>query len=167
MKKRVPRLSRLAVAGLATAILVLLAAAAVAPAARAKEGPPKPWTEMSFKEKKSYMKTAVVPGMKPIFQGFDAKKFKSFTCVTCHGADGIERKYKMPSNDIHALPNTPEAFQAMMKKEAGWAKWTDFMVKKVEPSMGKLLDVAIYDPKKPDESAFACKNCHKLETMNP
>jgi len=166
---RIPLVVSLSVGSLAAAALAfVVASGAATPSAMAKdEGPPKPWKEMSYKEKKSYMRTAVMPALKPVFKAFDAKKFKTFQCDTCHGKDGAERKYKMPSNDIHALPNTPEDFQAMMKKMPEWPKWTDFMVKSVEPAMGKVLGVAIYNPEKPDENAFACKNCHKLETMKP
>jgi cytochrome c len=45
---------------------------------------------MTFDQKRAYMKTAVVPTMKPIFQAFDAKKFKKVDCVTCHGEDGAD-----------------------------------------------------------------------------
>jgi hypothetical protein len=105
--------------------------------------------------------------MKPIFQAFDAKKFKTFDCATCHGKDGVERKFKMPSNDIHPLPNTKEAFEAKLKTEPTWPKWTEFMAKKVEPAMGKLLDVPVFDPQKPVEGAFSCGKCHKLEAAKP
>src|SRR4051812_3116490 len=72
-------------------------------------GPPEvAWKDMTYKQKKAYMKSAVTPTMKPIFQAFDAKVFKTFSCDTCHGKDGVERKFKMPSNDIHPLPGTPE-----------------------------------------------------------
>ena len=154
---------------LAGAGLIFVVTSTAAPrSALAKEaGPPKPWKEMTYQEKRSYMKTAVMPALRPVFKTFDAKKFKTFQCETCHGKDGADRKYKMPSNDIHPLPNTPEAFQAKMAKEPEWARWTDFMVKSVEPAMGKVLGVAIYNPEKPDENAFACKNCHKLEATKP
>jgi len=168
---RLPLVVSLSVCSLtAAAALVFLVASAAGPrSALAKEAgpPPKPWKEMTYEQKRSYMKTAVMPAMRPVFKTFDAKKFKTFQCETCHGKDGADRKYKMPSNDIHPLPNTPEAFQAMMAKSPDWARWTDFMVKSVEPTMGKLLGVAIYNPEKPDENAFACKNCHKLEAMKP
>ena len=128
-------------------------------------GPPEvAWKDMTYAKKKVYMKDAVVPTMKPIFQAFDAKKFKTVNCQTCHGDDGAERKYKMPSNDIHPLPNTKEAFEAKLKSEPTWPKWTEFMVQKVQPAMGKLLAVAVFDPKKPVEGAFSCGNCHKLES---
>jgi mono/diheme cytochrome c family protein len=131
-------------------------------------GPPEvAWKGMTFPQKKAYMKAAVTPTMKPIFQAFDGKKFKSFNCATCHGDDGAERKYKMPSNGIHPLPNTPAAFQAKLKSEPTWPKWTEFMAQKVEPAMGKLLDVPVFDPKKPVEGAFGCAKCHKLEAPKP
>jgi hypothetical protein len=127
-------------------------------------GPPEvAWKDMTYDQKRAYMKVKVQPAMKPVFQAFDAKKFKEFKCETCHGNDGAERKYKMPSNDIHPLPGTPEAFQAKLKAEPTWPKWTEFMVQKVEPAMGKLLDVQLFDPKKPVEGAFGCANCHKIE----
>lgn len=121
------------------------------------------WKDMTFQQKKAYMKKAVVPAMKPIFQAFDAKKFKTVNCETCHGADGADRKFKMPSNDIKPLPNSEEGFKAKLKSEPTWPKWTDFMANKVEPAMGKLLDVPVFDPKKPVKGAFSCNNCHKLE----
>src|ERR1700722_10783916 len=96
-------------------------------------GPPEvAWKDMTFQQKKAYMKEHVTPTMKPIFQAFDEKKFKTFTCVTCHGQDGADRKFKMPSNDIHPLPNTPAAFQAKLKSEPTWPKWTEVMSQKVE-----------------------------------
>jgi cytochrome c553 len=156
---------------LVTAVLVLVffaAPAGVRIAQGKAVGPPEvAWKEMTFKQKKAYMKDAVEPTMKPIFQAFDAKKFKTVNCQTCHGKDGTERKFKMPSNDIHPLPNTKEAFEAKLKTEPTWPKWTEFMAKKVEPAMGKLLDVPVFDPQKPVEGAFSCGKCHKLEAAKP
>jgi mono/diheme cytochrome c family protein len=131
-------------------------------------GPPEvAWKAMTFDQKKAYMKVAVVPAMKPIFQAFDAKKFSTVNCVTCHGEDGADRKFKMPSNDIKPLPNTKEGFEAKLKKEPTWPKWTEFMAKQVEPTMGKLLDIPVFNPQKPVEGAFGCNRCHKLEATKP
>ncbi len=154
---------------LVVAALTLLSSPSGVRLASAKTvGPPEvAWKEMTFAQKKAYMKAAVTPTMKPIFQGFDGKKFKTFNCVSCHGADGADRKFKMPSNDIHPLPNTEEAFAAKLKSEPTWPKWTEFMAQKVEPAMGKLLDLPVFDPKKPVKGAFGCANCHKLEAATP
>jgi mono/diheme cytochrome c family protein len=149
-------------------LLFLTAPAGVRLAQGKAVGPPKvAWKKLSYQQKKAYMKEAVVPTMKPIFQGFDAKKFKKVDCQTCHGEDGAGRKFKMPSNDIHPLPNTKEAFEAKLKAEPTWPKWTEFMGGKVEPAMGKLLDIPVFDPKKPVEGAFSCAKCHKLEAAKP
>ena len=158
-----------ALVGFVTATFVLVGGPSVRLHAQEKAvGTPKvSWKDMTFKQKKAFMKTAVTPAMKPIFQAFDAKRFKTFNCETCHGKDGSDRKYKMPSNDIHPLPNTPAAFEAMLKTEPTWPKWTEFMAQKVEPAMGKVLDVPVFDPKKPVEGTFSCGNCHKLETIKP
>lgn len=153
----------------AVVVLVFLAAPAGVRLAQGKVvGPPQvAWKDLTFDQKRAYMKTAVVPAMKPIFQAFDAKKFKKVDCTTCHGVDGPDQKYKMPSDATRPLPNTKEAFEAKLKAEPTWPKWTEFMAQKVEPAMGKLLDVPVFDPKKPVEGAFSCGNCHKLEASKP
>ena len=152
-----------------TALVALLSIPAAARVAQGKAvGPPEiAWKEMTFKQKKAYMKESVLPTMKPVFQTFDAKKFRTFNCATCHGKDGVERKFKMPSNDIHPLPNSKEGFEAKMKSEPTWPKWAEFMSQKVEPAMGKLLDVPVFNPQKPVEGAFSCAACHKLEAVKP
>jgi hypothetical protein len=147
-------------------MLVILAPAGARLAAGKAVGPPQvAWKDLNYDQKKAFMKESVVPTMKPIFQACDKKKFGTFNCLTCHGEDGAARKYKMPSNDIHPLPNTKEAFEAKLKAEPTWPKWTDFMAHQVEPAMGKLLNVPVFDPKKPAEGAFSCGKCHKLEVV--
>lgn len=131
-------------------------------------GPPEvAWKDMTYDQKRQYMKVAVNPKMRKVFQAFDPKKFKTFNCETCHGQGATERKYKMPSPDIHPLPNTPEAFEAKLKAEPTWPKWTKFMAGEVEPAMGKLLAVPVFNPKQPVEGAFSCGACHKLEGQKP
>ena len=149
--------------------LILVPSGARTASAKSKVvGPPEvAWKVMTYAQKKTYMKTAVTPRMKTVFQGFDAKKFKTFDCETCHGKDAAGRKFKMPSPDIHPLPNKPEGFQAKLKTEPTWPKWTKFMAEEVEPAMGKLLAVPVFDPKKPVEGAFSCAACHKLEASTP
>jgi len=164
MRNRLPSIFGSAVLG-----LFLIAAPAGVRLAQGKAvGPPQvAWKAMTFEQKRAYMKATVAPTMKPIFQAFDAKKFKTFDCRTCHGEDGAERKYKMPSNDIHPLPNSKEGFEAKLKTEPTWPKWTEFMAKQVEPAMGKLLDVPVFNPAKPVQGAFSCNACHKLEATKP
>ena len=152
---------------LVTAVFVLLfvfAPTGVHLAQGKAVGPPQvAWKAMTYDQKRAYMKDAVIPTMKPILKAFDAKKFKKFECQTCHGEDGAARKFKMPSNDIHPLPGTKEGFEAKLKTEPTWPKWTEFMAQKVEPAMGKLLDIPVFNPNKPVEGTLSCAACHKLE----
>jgi len=54
-----------------------------------------------------------------------------------------------------------------MQAEPTWPKWVEFMSQKVEPAMGKLLDLPVFNPKAPVKGAFGCANCHKLEAAKP
>ena len=160
--------NRLALVLSVAALALVLIPLASRPALSKVIGPPDvAWKDMTFKQKRAYMKTTVTPTMKPIFQAFDGKKFETFNCETCHGKKAVDDKFKMPGPDVHALPNTHEAFEAMMKKEPTWPKFTKFMAEEVEPPMGKMLGLPIFDPKKPVEGAFGCANCHRLEGPKP
>jgi hypothetical protein len=144
------------------------AAAAAAPAAPAAGGkvvgPPEvAWKDMTPQQKGRFMKEVVTPKMKVTFQEFDADLFKKFDCGTCHGKDAKAKKFKMPNPEIHELPGTPEAFQAMMAKKPSWPKWTKFMGEKVEPQVAALLGQPLFDFKKPEKGGFGCANCHTIE----
>jgi hypothetical protein len=102
------------------------------------------------------MKTVVFPAMKTHFQEFDAKEFKDFTCVTCHGAGAKEGKFKMPNAKLPKL-DPKDDFAKHKKKEA---KTLAFMMEKVAPEMTKLLEVEPYDPK--TNQGFGCFNCHTM-----
>ena len=153
----------------ATAAVALVLIPFIARPALGKDvGPPEvAWKDMTFKQKRAYMKSAVTPTMKPIFLAFDGKKFETFNCETCHGKGAADRKFKMPSPDIHALPNTPAAFEAKLKSEPTWPKWTKFMAEEVEPPMAKLMGMPVFNPKQPVEGAFGCAKCHRLEGPKP
>jgi hypothetical protein len=125
-------------------------------------GPPKPWKDMTKAERGKYMKDVVTPQMRPVFQAYDAELFAKFDCSTCHGKDPKGHKFKMPSPDLHALPNTPELFMAALKAKPSWPKWSKFMSEKVEPQVAALLGKPAFDPKKPDPGAFSCNGCHTL-----
>ena len=138
------------------------AAAAAGPAKVV--GPPEvAWKDMTPDQRGRFMKAVVTPKMKVVFQEFNPKLFKRFGCDTCHGKDAKARKFKMPSPDIHPLPATPEAFKAMMAKKPTWPKWTKFMAETVEPQTAALLNLPVFNPKKPAAGGFSCQGCHTLK----
>jgi hypothetical protein len=96
--------------------------------------------------------------MKALFKAHDEAQFKGFGCDTCHGADGKDKNYKMPSDSIYPLDKADPVGKAMAYDEAV----TKFMVEKVVPEMATLLDGEPYDPKT-NKGNVGCFTCHPSE----
>ena len=153
------------------------AAADQAPAAPAPAAPGKPvidatvapklparakidWEKMNQDQRKKYMKATVLPEMKKLFVGFDKKKYKSMTCLTCHGEKAVENKFKMPTAELPKLPapTDRQGFMALMQKKPEAAK---FMGTQVKPAMANLLNLDEWTPTNP--KGFGCYGCHTTE----
>ena len=111
---------------------------------------------MNGAERKKYMKTAVLPAMKKLFVGVD-KKYKSMTCMTCHGEKAVENKFKMPNAELPKLPapTDRQGFMALQQKKPDVVK---FMGTQVKPAMANLLNVDGWEPTNP--KGFGCYGCH-------
>jgi hypothetical protein len=139
------------------------AAPAAAPAPGKIPGFDAPWKDLKKEQKAKYMKEVVVPKMKTVFQGFDAKEYKVFNCATCHGKKAKAREFKMPSPEIPALPGTHEGFKALLEKKPKLEPVAKFMGEQVKPQMAALLAQPEFDPKKPAAGGFGCPACHTIE----
>ena len=112
-------------------------------------GPPTvAWDDMTTPQRREFMAKVVVPTMKPIFQTFDATRFASFGCPTCHGDGAKQQTFKMPNPDIFVLPNDDSSagFDALFETNPRWMR---FMARRVAPAMTKLLDKPAYDSTHP------------------
>ena len=120
------------------------------------------WEHMSAADKKKYMKTTVLPAMKPLFQTYDAKTFKKFTCATCHGEGATNGKFKMPNEKLPKLPQPTNraGFMALQQKKPDAVK---FMGTVVKPKMAELLGLPEWTPQNPSPTAFGCYQCHTKE----
>lgn len=116
---------------------------------------------MNADQRMQYMKDVVLPESKKIFVAFDAKKFETMDCKTCHGDGAVNGSFEMPNPKIHPLPNSEEAFTAWVAKEPEVGKWAQFMGDEVEPLMARLLDKSVFDPKT-KTGEFGCTGCHTL-----
>jgi hypothetical protein len=118
------------------------------------------WEKMTTSQRKSYMKKTVLPEMKKKFVAFDAKKYKEFSCQTCHGEKASENKFKMPNPSLPKLPQPTDraGFMAIMQKKPEMAK---FMGTEVKPTMAALLNLPEWKPDSP--TGFSCYNCHSKE----
>lgn len=126
---------------------------------------PKAFKDMNLDERTAFMKTVVLPKTKALFVAFDPK-FDQMNCETCHGDGAKDGTWTMPNPKIKPLPATEEAFMAWIQKEPAEAKWTQFMAEKLEPEMGKLLGMTVFDPKT-KTGEFSCHNCHTSEGGDP
>jgi hypothetical protein len=118
------------------------------------------WEHMNFDQRKKLMKTTVMPELKKAFQAYDAKKYKKFTCETCHGDGATDGKFKMPNAKLPKLPTPGDqaAFMALQQKKP---EATKFMATVVAPKVSGLLGLAEWSPKNP--KGFGCYGCHTSE----
>lgn len=120
--------------------------------------PDKQWADKDFQQRKEWMGIEVLPKMKALFKEYDEAQFKGFGCDTCHGSDGKEKNYAMPTDSIYPLDKADPVGKAMKYDE----KVTKFMVDKVVPDMAKLLDAEPFDPKT-GKGKVGCFTCHPTE----
>jgi hypothetical protein len=147
-------------------LLVLAACGGAAPEGpKAPEGPAvgtaagtsKAWKDLSLSERKSFMKTQVVPKMTATFQSFDQKDFADMSCVTCHGTGAKNGTFVMPNPELPHLT----AADGFKKHREAKPEITKFMMEHVAPDMAGLLGIAPYDPK--TQRGFGCHGCHIIE----
>ena len=141
---------------------LFLAAATACGSSSKSSMPPKGmvWKDMNADQRHAYMEKVVMPKAKEVFAAFDPK-FQTMDCKTCHGPGAEDGSFEMPNPKIRPLPNTPEAFMALMGKDAEVQRFTPFMAGKVEPMMGELLHMTVFDPQT-KTGEVSCETCHTL-----
>ncbi len=132
-------------------------AADPAPAATSTEAKKVDWENMSLDQRKKLMKSTVLPELKKAFRSFDAKKYKTFTCATCHGDGATDGKFKMPNAKLPKLPPPTDraAFTAMQEKKP---EVVQFMRTVVTPKVAELIGLPEWSPQTP--KGFGCYACH-------
>jgi hypothetical protein len=132
-------------------------AADAAPAATPADAPKVDWANMSFDQRKKLMKSAVLPELKKAFQAFDSKKYKRFTCATCHGEGATDGKFKMPNAKLPKLPAPTDraGFTALQEKKPDVVK---FMGTVVTKKVAELIGLPEWSPQTP--KGFGCYACH-------
>jgi hypothetical protein len=98
-----------------------------------------------------------MPKMKAEFVAFDAKRFARMDCATCHGDSVATGEFRLPNPKLPKLLE-PDLFA---KHRALTPEITKFMLEKVEPGMGALLEVPDFDPA--TRKGLSCYLCHTRE----
>lgn len=111
-------------------------------------GEPEPkgpqWDTMDYQARLIFMGTEVFAPMKKMMQTFDADRFKDFSCATCHGKDGEEKKYVMP-NGV-----SPINLGALDSEDP---KYVKFMQETFMPEFKKIMATA-------GHTSTKCLTCH-------
>lgn len=115
---------------------------------------------MNLDQRATYMKEVVMPKTKDLFVAFDPK-YETMDCTTCHGDGAADGSFEMPNAKIKPLPNTPDAFMAWVAKEPEAGRYAEFMATKLEPLMGELLQMTVYNPQT-KTGELNCGTCHTL-----
>jgi len=105
------------------------------------------WSTQSFVEKHETMTFVVLPNMARSFAKFRGDKVPKLRCVSCHGENAEQVKYRMPNDSVRALdPNQ------MPGVDDG--PWPKFMIEEVMPAMKQMTG----DPN------LTCFSCHARAT---
>lgn len=99
-----------------------------------------------------YMKTKVVPAMKPVFQGAAPEKYASFTCATCHGPDKQAPQEFLPH--LTLVDGNIEEFTTMPEV-------SKVMAEQIVPAMAEAMGEAPFDPA--TGQGFGCAGCHAID----
>jgi len=118
--------------------------------------PEEPWASLDARARKAHMSAHVVPVMEAHFKRFDATRYASFSCDTCHGADMVERNFKMPNPSLLALH--PTGSDAQHRMVEAYPEMVKLMFNHVLPDMQTLLGAADFDPE--TKTGFSCYACH-------
>lgn len=114
---------------------------------------PATWSkDLSHDQQVAFMKTKVLPAMKPVFQGQDATKYGDFSCKTCHGPE-----FKDPHEALPHLTLKDGKLTAFAEKP----DMSKFMAEKVVPNMATAMGEPPYDVK--TGQGFGCAGCHTID----
>lgn len=99
-----------------------------------------------------YMKTKVVPAMKPVFQAAAPEEYASFTCATCHGPDKKPPQEYLPH--LTLVDGNIQEFETMPDV-------SKVMAEQIVPAMAEAMGEAPYDPA--TGQGFGCAGCHAID----
>lgn len=113
------------------------------------------WADLDAAARGAYMASDVLPRMTTVFQEFDATKYPSLTCDTCH-VGSTTNGFTMPNPD---LPKLPMDLGPVFTSSPAVA---NFMAMQVVPEMAALLELEPFDPAT-GTGDISCFTCHTME----
>jgi hypothetical protein len=109
---------------------------------------PGTWEELSFDQRKLFMREMVLPTVAPLLHDFDAQRFAAVSCKTCHGSGAQSGDFALPSPDVPSLSS-----ETLKNPGDDLKPIMEFMRNVLKPTMSDLLG-------KRDMAALRCSACH-------
>jgi hypothetical protein len=126
---------------------------AAASSATPEQPVPATWSkDLSQPQQVAFMKTRVMPSMKPVFQAQDATRYAEFSCTTCHGPEFKDPHEALPHLTLQGGKLTAFAEKPDISK---------FMAEKVVPNMATAMGEPPFDLK--TGQGFGCAGCHTID----
>ncbi len=121
--------------------------------------PPQSWESMTAEEREWYMIGVFLPIEAESFAQWaessgQGARFAQFECENCHGEDGRESHFAMPSRSLMALPAPGSPQWEQMSHGPAYT----FMHDVVVPECATMLGEQPYSPEHQD--GFGCFDCH-------
>lgn len=138
---------------------VLLVSTACAPPASDVPGidlgaPDIGWARKNQEQRFGFMAAQVQPRMHALFEGYDEGYAEDFSCQLCHGEDAERIDWRMPNENLFALP-LENTLETSLEYDA---EMTNFMSSEVTPALKEMLNTGLGEP-----VVANCLSCHPAE----
>ncbi len=117
-------------------------------------GKPLTWPQMSKDQRKTHMKTVVIPIAEEIFRTWRPKRFKEIKCSLCHGEGPRSGDFRMPTNHLPLLSGD----LLLRPEREKFPKTTQLKLDKLVPEMAAALGVKSFSLI--TRRGFGCYSCH-------
>ena len=114
------------------------------------------WDQLDLDARRAAMHRDVLPLAQRLFREFDAERYASVTCATCHGPGAANGSFEMPNPRILALHPSGSPEQRVMVE--AHPQMVRFMFNHLLPEVRDVMGAAPYDTETGE--GFSCYSCH-------
>ena len=118
------------------------------------EGEHLTWVEMTLEQRKTHMKTVIVPRAGAVFHSWRPDRYQNINCTLCHGENLLKGNFHMPTNH---LPRLSGALLLGPEFEK-YPKTTRLKLDQLVPIMSEALGLKPFSIV--TREGFGCYSCH-------
>lgn len=114
---------------------------------------PTRFADMNAEQRLSHMQTTIDPQLGTVFKGYDATRYATFGCATCH-----VNKAHHPRDGLPKLTLSGDGYAKLLAAQPDVMK---FMQEKVVPAMAAAMGEEPFDPA--TGKGYGCAGCHAVD----